>query len=73
MSGKKVTMLLQSRNEARGVSWIVSGNKVANFDEIKFGLLAETEVSHASAGCKSRFQSSKDLAPVAGPSGCKVV
>jgi hypothetical protein len=32
MSGKKITMLLQSRNEARGVSWIVSGNKVANFD-----------------------------------------
>ena len=32
MSGKKITMLLQSRNEARGVSWIVSSNKVANFD-----------------------------------------
>jgi hypothetical protein len=32
MSGQKITMLLQSCNEARGVSWIVSGNKAANFD-----------------------------------------
>ena len=31
MSGQKITMLFQSCNEARGISWIVSSNKVANF------------------------------------------